>query len=155
MANLKITWPRTLIHKLPITHALIFGLTHMPSANIERKNYPALPPAVGPYSHSVKNGHTLYLSGFTAFGTEAQGQSLEKQANAILQQIKTVAVEEGTDMSALLKVTIFITDFSQAGELRKVLAQHYDGHLPASSLVEVSKLFSPELNIEIEAIFAI
>ena len=127
----------------------------MPSNNIERKTYAALPPAVGSYSHSVKHGNTLYLSGFTAFGTDAQGQSLEKQANAILEQIKAVAAEEGTDMSALLKVTLFITDFSQIGELRKVLMQHYEGHLPASSLVEVSTLFSPELNIEIEAIFGV
>lgn len=132
-----------------------FGHANMPSTHIERKIYAALPPAVGPYSHAVKNGNTLYLSGFTAFGTEAQGQSLEKQANAILEQIKSVAAEEGTDMSSLLKVTIFITDFSLAGELRKVLGQHYDGHFPASSLVEVSKLFSPDLNIEIEAIFGV
>lgn len=127
----------------------------MPGTSIERKTYATLPAAVGPYSHAVKNGNTLYLSGFTAFGTEAQGQSLEKQANAILAQIKTVAVDEGTDMSSLLKVTIFITDFSQAGELRKVLSQHYEGHFPASSLVEVSRLFSPELNIEIEATFGL
>lgn len=127
----------------------------MPNTAIERKTYAALPPAVGPYSHAVKHGSTLYLSGFTAFGTEAQGQSLEKQANAILEQIKAVATEEGTDMSSLLKVTVFITDFSQVGELRKVLVHHYAGNLPASSLVEVSKLFSPELNIEIEAIFAV
>lgn len=59
------------------------------------------------------------------------------------------------DMSSLLKVTIFITDLSQAGELRKVLGHYYEGHLPASSLVEVSRLFSPELNIEIEAIFGL
>lgn len=127
----------------------------MPNTAIERKTYAALPPVVGPYSHAVKHGSTLYLSGFTAFGTEAQGQSLEKQANAILEQIKAVAIEEGTDMSSLLKVTLFITDFSQVGELRKVLAHHYAGNLPASSLVEVSKLFSPELNIEIEAIFGV
>ncbi|WP_368483939.1 hypothetical protein [Pseudomonas fluorescens] len=36
-----------------------------------------------------------------------------------------------------------------------MLVQHYNGHFPASSLVEVSKLFSPELNIEIEAIFGV
>lgn len=110
---------------------------------------------MGPYSHAVKNGNRLYLSGFTAFRTEAQGQSLETQANAILEQIKTVAADEGTDMSSLLKVTIFITDFSQAIELRKVLGLHHGGYFPASSLVKVSKLFSPELNIEIEAIFGL
>lgn len=124
-------------------------------SNIVRKTYTSLLPAVGPYSHAVKNGNTLYLSGFTAFGTDAQGQSMEKQANAILEQIKAVARDEGTDLRSLIRVTVFITDFSQVGGLRDVLGHHYDGHLPASSLVEVSRLFSPELNIEIEAILGL
>lgn len=127
----------------------------MAHANVERKNYDALPAAVGPYSHAVKSGNTLYLSGFTAFGTAAQGKSMAEQAEAIFEQIKAVAEAEGTDMRALVKVTTFITDFSQVKELRPVLVRNYDGHLPASSLVEISKLFSPELNIEIEAIFAL
>lgn len=127
----------------------------MPQADIERKNYEALPSPVGPYSHAVRNGNTLYLSGFTAFGTKAQGKSMEEQANAIFDQIKAVATAEGTDMRSLIKVTTFITDFGQAQELRKVLSHHYDGNLPASSLVQVAKLFSPELNIEIEAILGL
>lgn len=110
----------------------------MSNINIERKTYASLLPAVGPYSHAVKSGNTLYLSGFTAFGTDAQGQSMEKQANSILEQIAAVAAEEGTDLRSLIKVTVFITDFSQVGELRNVLTQHYNGHLPASSLVEIS-----------------
>ena len=122
---------------------------------IERKNYEALGPAVGPYSHAVKNGNTLYLSGFTAFGTDAQGKDMAAQANAIFAQIKAVAQAEGTDMRSIVKVTTFITDFSQVQELRKVLSEQYDGNYPASSLVEVAKLFSPEINIEIEAILGL
>jgi 2-iminobutanoate/2-iminopropanoate deaminase len=127
----------------------------MSNPGIVRKTYASLAPAVGPYSHAVKNGNTLYLSGFTAFGTDAQGQSMEKQAQAILEQIEAVAREEGTDLRSLIKVTMFITDFSQVGELRNVLAHHYRGNLPASSLVEVSALFSKDLNIEIEAIIGL
>ncbi|NWA24625.1 RidA family protein [Pseudomonas gingeri] len=126
----------------------------MVHANLERKNYDALPAAVGPYSHAVKSGNMLYLSGFTAFGTAAQGKSMAEQAEAIFTQIKAVAEAEGIGMRSLVKVTTFVTDFSEIKELRPVLLRNYDG-LPASSLVEVSKLFSPELNIEIEAIFAL
>lgn len=127
----------------------------MAHANVERKNYDALPTAVGPYSHAVKSSNTLYLSGFTAFGTAAQGKSMAEQAEAIFEQIKAVAEAEGVDMRSLVKVTTFITDFGQVKELRPVLIRNYEDHLPASSLVEVSNLFSPELNIEIEAIFAL
>lgn len=127
----------------------------MSKATVERKNYAALPAAVGPYSHAVKNGNTLYLSGFTAFGTSAQGKSMEEQAHAIFEQIEAVAAAEGTDMSALIKVTTFITDFAQVKDLRSVLTSHYNGNLPASTLVEISRLFSPELNIEIEAVFGL
>ncbi|WP_425298446.1 hypothetical protein [Pseudovibrio ascidiaceicola] len=40
---------------------------------------------------------------------------------------------------------------SALGELRSVLVDLYGDHLPASSLVEVQKLFHPDLKIEIEA----
>lgn len=129
----------------------------MPHAHphVDRKNYAALPDAVGPYSHAVKHEQTLYLSGFTAFGTAAQGGGLAEQADAVFDQIEAVAAAEGVGMRSLLKVTVFITDIGQIAQLRPVLLRRYDGNLPASSLVEVSKLFSPELNIEIEAIFAV
>ena len=39
--------------------------------------------------------------------------------------------------------------------LREVLSRYYGDHLPASSLVEVSRLFAPDLKIEIETLFAL
>ena len=127
----------------------------MSQAIIERKNYDALPAPVAAYSHAVKHGNTLYLSGFTAFGTEAQGKSLGEQADVIYKQIQAVAKAEGTDMRSLIKVTTYLVDFSQAKELRAVMARHVDGNLPASTTIEISKLFSPELNIEIEAVLGL
>ncbi|MGH0004148.1 RidA family protein [Pseudovibrio ascidiaceicola] len=48
-------------------------------------------------------------------------------------------------------MTIFVTDLSALGELRSVLVDVYGDHRPASSLVEVQKLFHPDLKNEIEA----
>ncbi len=122
---------------------------------VERRNYEQLGAPGGPFSHAVKHRGVLYLSGMTAFGTPAQGKSMPEQARAIWGKIRTVAEAEGTDLGSLLKVTMYITDFSRAAELREELLRQYDGEFPASSLVEVNKLFSPEVNIEIEAVFGL
>jgi 2-iminobutanoate/2-iminopropanoate deaminase len=120
-----------------------------------RKNYPELGEVKAPYVHSVRHGNTLYISGLTAFGTPAQHKGITDQAEEIFSQIRKIVSIEGTDFSALIKVTIFITSFDEINDLRKVLYRNYGDHLPASSLVEVSRLFSPELSIEIEAVFGL
>lgn len=121
----------------------------------ERKNYPQLDEVKAPYVHAVKHGETLYVSGLTAFGTAAQQGDMVEQAEAIFDQLRAVAVAENTSLAALLKVTILITSFTEITALREVLYRNYGEHLPASSLVQVSGLFSADLRIEIEAIFAL
>ena len=123
--------------------------------DVLRKNYPELGEVKAPYVHSVRHGSTLYISGLTAFGTAAQFKGIAEQAEEIFSQIRKIISVEGTDFSALIKVTIFVTSFEEIDELRKVLYRNYGDHLLASSLVEVSRLFSPDLLIEIEAIFGL
>ncbi|WP_215844762.1 RidA family protein [Candidatus Pantoea bituminis] len=124
-------------------------------SNLVRKNYRALGEVKAPYVHSVKHGNTLYVSGLTAFGTAAQHKGIAEQAEEIFSQIRNIVSVEEIEFSALIKVTIFITSFEDINRLRKVLYRNYGDHLPASSLVEVSRLFSPDLSIEIEAIFGL
>lgn len=124
-------------------------------SNLVRRNYHALSEVKAPYVHSVKHGNTLYISGLTAFGTAAQHEGIAEQAEEIFNQIRKIVSVEEIDFSALIKVTIFITSFEEINELRKVLYRNYGDHLPASSLVEVSRLFSSDLSIEIEAIFGL
>ncbi|WP_277976044.1 RidA family protein [Pantoea endophytica] len=124
-------------------------------SNLVRRNYHALGEVKAPYVHSVKHGNTLYISGLTAFGTAAQYEGIAEQAEEIFNQIRKIVSVEEIDFSALIKVTIFITSFEEINELRKVLYRNYGDHLPASSLVEVSRLFSSDLSIEIEAIFGL
>ncbi len=122
---------------------------------LDRRNYPELPSPAGPYVHAVKAGSLLFLSGITAFGSPQQGKPIDAQADAVFDQIETVARREGTNLSALVKVTIFITSFVDVARLRGALFRRYGAHLPASSLVQVAGLFSPDLNIEVEAVLAL
>lgn len=122
---------------------------------LTRKNYPELGEVKAPYVHAVKHGDTLYVSGLTAFGTPAQRSDISTQAEAIFQQLHIIAASEGTSLKNLIKVTIFITSFEEINALRAVLFKHYGDALPASSLVQISQLFSPDLKVEIEAIMAL
>lgn len=122
---------------------------------LTRVNYPQLGEVKAPYVHAVKHNNTLYVSGLTAFGSPAQKQGIAEQAEEIFAQFKLIATAEKTSLASLIKVTIFVTALDELSALRTVLFRHFGSHLPASSLVQVSQLFSPDLNIEIEAILAL
>ncbi|MFD2206142.1 RidA family protein [Kiloniella antarctica] len=122
---------------------------------VERVNYLQLGLPVGPYTHAVIHGNTLYTSGFTAFGTEAQESSISQQAKAIFEQLEIIARAQKTNLENLIKVTIFVTDLMDMAALRNTLSDLYGTQTPASSLIKIQGLFAPELKIEIEAIFAL
>lgn len=122
---------------------------------VERINYPNLPQIAGPYVHATKHNCTLYLSGLTAYGTDAQPLDMAAQAKEVLNQIAQVFEQEKRSKSDLVKLTIFVRDMSKLTSIRELLFDFYDGYLPACSLVEVSKLIHPDLQIEIEAVVAL
>ncbi|AGP44311.1 RidA family protein [Serratia plymuthica] len=123
--------------------------------SLKRINYPQLPTPGGPYVHAVRHVDTLYVSGLTAFATEAQGQTAQQQTQAILEQLATITAAEGTNLKALIKITVFLTDIGDLQAIRPVLFDYFDGALPACSLVAVNALFSPQACVEIEAIVAL
>ncbi|WP_153769843.1 RidA family protein [Labrenzia sp. CE80] len=122
---------------------------------LTRINLPELGLPVGPYSHAVRHGDTLYTSGFTAFGTDAQSASASQQATAIFDQLERIVTSQGSSMEKLVKVTVFITDPTNIPSLRDSLTERYAAQAPASSMVIVRGLFAPELALEVEAIFAL
>jgi 2-iminobutanoate/2-iminopropanoate deaminase len=97
---------------------------------IERKKYNHLTPPVGPYVHAVKSAGFTFLSGITAFRTPAQGKSMAIQAKTIFEQIRSNAEAEECNLSALVKVAIFITSFAEIARVREVLFNEYREFFP-------------------------
>ncbi|WP_298818487.1 RidA family protein [uncultured Roseibium sp.] len=122
---------------------------------LTRKNFEELGLPVGPYTHVVKHGDTLFTSGFTAFGTERRTGSASEQTHAVLEQLEFIAAQFGRTLADLIKVTVFMTDPADIPGIRNALSTGYKDAVPASSLVMVSGLFAPELKVEIEAIIAV
>ncbi len=123
--------------------------------SIQRKNYTELGEVLGPYSHSVIHQNTLYTSGLTAFGSEAQKEGIEAQTRAIFSQLNQICQANNVTLKNLIKVTLFVSDLSEMESLRTTLFELYGNHIPASSLIKVDALFSEDLKIEIEAIIGL
>ena len=51
----------------------------------------------------------------------------------------------------IVKVTVYLTDIADRARINPVRIAYFGEHLPASTLVEVSALVSPEMKVEIEA----
>ena len=129
----------------------------MTSPTVQLINPPSLPSVPG-YSQVVvvKGGELVFVAGQVALDATGAVVGMGDFAAQTAQTFRNLlaALEAaGTNASNLIKLTTFVTDMSQLAVFRSVRDQFLDrSHLPASTLVQVTRLFRPEFLIEIEAI---
>lgn len=103
-------------------------------------------PLIG-YSRAVRVGDYVYVSGTTGGGEEG----LREQTQKALQTIEAALKEAGAELKHVVRTRIYLTDISQWEIAGKIHGEFFGSVRPATTMVEVSKLISPELLIEIEA----
>jgi reactive intermediate/imine deaminase len=117
-------------------------------------NAPAVRTPPG-YSHAVRAGGLLLISGQVPLDEagEVVGADLESQARQAFRNLGAVLAAAGVTFDAVVKLSYFVTDIGQVAAVRAVRDEFINtANPPASTLVEVSRLFLPGLLIEIEAI---
>ena len=123
---------------------------------VERKEYPDIAPAGPTYSRGTRAGNMLFISGCTARGSEAQGKSLMEQLDETLKRVVGVVRAEGGTPGDIAKITCFVTSIadwtSNPEQQTEIFARYFEGKYPANSLIEISALAEPGLDVEIEAI---
>jgi reactive intermediate/imine deaminase len=112
---------------------------------------------LGIYSQAVKaeGRRLLFVSGMTARdkdGNIVGKGDMKAQTRQVLENIKAALEKAGATFDQIVKVTVFITDMSRFKEIHEVRAQYFKENYPASTMVQVSGLVSPEMLIEVEAI---
>ena len=123
---------------------------------IRRVTSPAVPePPPERWSNCLVSDGIAYVAGMTARGTDAA--TLAKmdeyeQAKQIFDKIKGMVEAAGGTMADVVKVIIYVTNIKNNTKVWKARAEFFKGDFPASTLVQVAALASPEILVEIEAV---
>lgn len=106
------------------------------------------------YSRAVKMGNIVEVTGTVAVdeqGKIAGAGNVYEQTKFIIQKIEKVLHQAGAKLSDVVRTRMFVTNISLWEEYGRAHGEFFKTIKPCTTLVEVSKLISPEYLIEIEA----
>lgn len=117
----------------------------MPSRVVSAEGEP-LP--AGPFAPATLATGTRILS---VSGQVAEGADAEEQAQKCLRAIDGLLAAAGATRTDVVRIGVFLTDMADRAAVARARSEYFGDHKPASTLVEVSGLVSPDLKVEIEA----
>lgn len=112
------------------------------------------PAAIGPYSQAIEANGMLFCSGQIpinpATGALVEG-GIKEQTRQVFRNITEVLAEAGTDLSHVVKTTVFLSDMANFASMNEVYAEYFSRPFPARSAVAVRELPKGSL-VEIEVL---
>jgi reactive intermediate/imine deaminase len=112
----------------------------------------------GVFSHATAieaRGRLVFISGMVARkadGTMAGIGDIEVQTRQVCENLKAAVEAAGGTMDDICRVDVYIRNMEQFPGIHKIRAEYFKEPLPASTMVEVTKMTSPDALIEINAI---
>jgi 2-iminobutanoate/2-iminopropanoate deaminase len=120
-------------------------------------NTPLAPAPIGPYNQAVKANGMLFVSGqipiIPATG-ELESGGIKIETEQVMQNLKAILTQAGTDFSAVVKTSIFIADMNDFGAVNEVYGKYFGEDAPARETVAVRTL-PKNVNVEISCIAAL
>ena len=115
------------------------------------------PEAAGPYSHAVKSGGLVFLSGQVPLdpdtGSLVEG-GVGEQTSRCLDNLAVVAAAAGASLADAVRCGIYVTDISTFKQVNEAYAGYFAGEPPARTTIGVVSL-PLGADVEIDAILAL
>jgi enamine deaminase RidA (YjgF/YER057c/UK114 family) len=110
-------------------------------------------PIIG-YSRAVRIGNVVHVSGTTASGADGNLVGVGDpyaQTVQVLKNIEAALGQAGASPKDVVRTRIYLTNMDQWQEIAKAHGELFSEIRPATVILEVSRLISPEMLVEIEA----
>jgi 2-iminobutanoate/2-iminopropanoate deaminase len=124
----------------------------------EQITSPKLRQPNGHFSHATAieaRGKLLFISGMTARAADGSITGIgdiEAQTRQVCDNLKAAAEAAGGSLADICRVDVYVRNIEHFDIIHKVRREYFQLPLPASTMVEVSKMVSPDYLIEISAI---
>ena len=114
---------------------------------------PAAPAQAGPYSHAVRTGSLVFLSGQGPNdpATEEIAGAFEDQARQTLSNLAAVATSAGGSLEDAVRVGVYLRDMANFDVMNRVYGEFFSAPYPARTTIQSDM----PIEIEIDAVLAI
>lgn len=112
------------------------------------------PAAIGPYSQAIVANGMVFTAGQIALDPttmQVVEGDVAAQTDRVMQNLAAVLRQAGSDLSAVVKTTVFLRDMADFTAMNEVYGRHFGDHKPARSTVQAARL-PRDVAVEIECI---